>query len=73
MSDFAPLDSRSRVLHEYTFPLDRRPEKRSRGLKAAAVSDLAKTLVTDSYGPSDNLKRVCWDAYNKRQVFQGVS
>eukprot|EP00439_Symbiodinium_sp_Y106_P049316 s2022_g6.t1 len=66
-SDFAPLDSRTRALAGYEYDAQGR-----RGTaRQAAVSDLGKTLVTDSYGPPETLKRVCWDAYNSRRLMQG--
>ena len=66
-SEFAPLDSRTHALSGYEFSV----QGRSEAAKEAAVSDLGKALVTDSYGPSQTLKRVCWDAYNSRRVMQG--
>ena len=62
--DFAPLDARARVLQGHIFPVS---DKRSEVTRVAAVSDLGKVLVTDSYGGGANLRKVCWDAYNTRR------
>ena len=66
MSDFAPLDARSRALEDFTWPTDQRDSKSKQHVKNAAVSDLAKTLVTDSYGSPSSLRKLCWDTYNAR-------
>ena len=73
MSDFAPLDARSRVLEDYCFTMDDKQAPvsdlaKTGHVKNAAVSDLAKTLVTDSYcnGSPQMVRRMAWDAYNSR-------
>ncbi|CAE7228120.1 unnamed protein product [Symbiodinium natans] len=56
----------SLALEDFTWPTDQRDSKSKQHVKNAAVSDLAKTLVTDSYGSPSSLRKLCWDTYNAR-------